>query len=158
MARFVLVHGSWQGAWCWRQVASLLEAQGHEAVAIDLPGHSQDSTPPESVTFQDYVDRTFAVVNGIQGDSILVGHSMGGAIIRQAAGFAPDRIRALVSVAALLPPRGPRCWALSRGSTRISRSDPVGAGSPSARISPEGFGRFVSRLSRRLSWKRSFRW
>ena len=59
----------------------LLEAYGHEAVAIDLPGHGEDRTPPESVTFQDYVDRTIAAVQASRGDSILVGHSMGGAIV-----------------------------------------------------------------------------
>jgi len=58
------------------------------------------------VTFQDYVDRTIAAVQAHKGDSILVGHSMGGAIIRQAAGVVPDRIRAVVSLAALLPARG----------------------------------------------------
>jgi pimeloyl-ACP methyl ester carboxylesterase len=106
MARFVLIHGSWLGAWCWRQVVSQLEAQGHEVVAPDLPGHGQDPAPPESVTFQDYVNRTLAAVEASRSHSILVGHSMGGAIVRQAAGFAPDRVRALVSIAALLPARG----------------------------------------------------
>jgi pimeloyl-ACP methyl ester carboxylesterase len=106
MARFVLIHGSWLGAWCWWQVVSRLEAQGHEAVAIDLPGHGQDPALPESVTFQDYVDRTIAAAQASREDSILVGHSMGGAIIRQAAGLAPDRIRACVSIAALLPASG----------------------------------------------------
>lgn len=106
MARFVLIHGSWEGAWCWREILPRLAAHGHEAVAPDLPGHGKDRTPPESVTFQDYVDCTLAAVQASSDESILVGHSMGGAIIRQAAGVAPDRIRALVSIAALLPAHG----------------------------------------------------
>ena len=106
MARFVLIHGSWLGAWCWREILPRLAARGHEAVAPDLPGHGDDRTPPESVTFQHYVDRTLAAVHASQDAPILVGHSMGGAIIRQAAGLAPDRIRAVVSIAALLPAPG----------------------------------------------------
>ena len=27
MANFVLVHGAWHGAWCWRRVVDLLQAQ-----------------------------------------------------------------------------------------------------------------------------------
>lgn len=106
MATFVLIHGSWQGNWCWREVIPRLEAQGHQPVAIDLPGHGQDPTPPETVQFQDYVDRTLEAVRAAAEPPILVGHSMGGAIISQAAEVLPDRIRGLVFVAALAPPNG----------------------------------------------------
>jgi pimeloyl-ACP methyl ester carboxylesterase len=37
--RFVLVHGALSGAWIWDQVLPEFTALGHEAVAIDLPGH-----------------------------------------------------------------------------------------------------------------------
>jgi pimeloyl-ACP methyl ester carboxylesterase len=143
MARFVLIHGSWLGAWCWQQVVSLLEAQAHEAVAIDLPGHGQDPAPPESVTFQDYVDRTIVAVQASRSDSILVGHSMGGAIIRQAAGFEPDRIRALVSIAALLPAPGATMLSFVEGFDPEYLAQILWAPDRrTARISPEGVSRF----------------
>jgi hypothetical protein len=28
MADFVLVHGAWQGGWCWRHIVALLKPQG----------------------------------------------------------------------------------------------------------------------------------
>lgn len=31
--RFILVHGGWHGAWCWRYVIPELEALGHTAAA-----------------------------------------------------------------------------------------------------------------------------
>jgi len=136
MARFVFVHGSWQGAWCWRGILPLLVTQGHEAIAIDLPGHGEDRSPVEAVTFQDYVDRTLDAVRASPEPPILVGHSMGGAIISQAAECLPDRIRGLVCVAALTPPNGVSMmklveefdpeylaqiqWALDRRTVRIS--------------------------------------
>ncbi|MCH9016489.1 MAG: alpha/beta fold hydrolase, partial [Chloroflexi bacterium] len=40
MTTFVLVHGASHGSWCWDKVVPLLEAQGHEAVAVDLPGNT----------------------------------------------------------------------------------------------------------------------
>lgn len=50
MARFLLIHGSAQGVWCWRDVAPALERPGHEARAIDLPGNGADGTPLAEVT------------------------------------------------------------------------------------------------------------
>ena len=38
MANFVLVHGAWHGAWCWRRVVDLLQAQGHRVHALTLTG------------------------------------------------------------------------------------------------------------------------
>lgn len=144
MARFVFVHGSWQGAWCWRQLVSFLEAQGHQTMAVDLPGHGQDPSPLESVTFQDYVDRTIEAVKASSGDVILVGHSMGGTIIREAAGLAPDRIRALVSIAALLPPPGATMLGFVEGFDPDYLAQILWAPDRrTARISPEGVRRFL---------------
>jgi pimeloyl-ACP methyl ester carboxylesterase len=56
MASFLLIDGAWHGAWCWREIVDELESRGHRAVAIDLPAHGSDPTPPEAVTFRDYVD------------------------------------------------------------------------------------------------------
>ncbi len=144
MAKFILVHGSWQGAWCWRGVVPLLEARGHEAIAIDLPGHGEDRTPPESVTFQHYVDRTLAAVTASKDPSILVGHSMGGAIIRQTAGLAPDRIRALISVAALLPPQAATMLGFVEGLDPEYLAQIVWAPDRrTARLSPQGIRGFL---------------
>src|SRR5215831_3503077 len=101
MARFVLVHGAWPGAWCWREVTPRMAARGHEAVAIDLPGHGEDHAPPEAVTLQDYADRIIEAVRAKEDNPILVGHSSGG-FIGPAAEMAPDPIRALVYIAAHL--------------------------------------------------------
>ena len=37
--RFVFVHGGFHAAWCWDHTTAELERRGHEAVAVDLPGH-----------------------------------------------------------------------------------------------------------------------
>jgi pimeloyl-ACP methyl ester carboxylesterase len=104
MARFILVHGAWHGAWCWREVVPRLEAKGHSVTGIDLPGHGNDRTPPEMVTLQDYVASIIRAIDASNDRPLLVGHSMG--IISQAAELVPDRIRALVYIAAVLPPSG----------------------------------------------------
>jgi pimeloyl-ACP methyl ester carboxylesterase len=37
--RFVLVHGGFHDAWCWERTVPELARLGHDAVAVDLPGH-----------------------------------------------------------------------------------------------------------------------
>jgi pimeloyl-ACP methyl ester carboxylesterase len=98
----VLVHGAWHGSWCWDEVARLLEKQGHKAVAIDLPGHGNDKTPISQVTLQAYADRVVEVLNAQSEPVVLVGHSMGGIVLSQAAEHHPEGVRALVYLSAFL--------------------------------------------------------
>jgi pimeloyl-ACP methyl ester carboxylesterase len=106
MADFLLVHGAWHGAWCWDELVPELAARGHRAQAIDLPGAGQDRTPPQEVTLEGCARHVADALNALPGKAWLVGHSMGGASITQAAELAPDRIEALVYVAAGLPLNG----------------------------------------------------
>ena len=39
--RFILIHGGFHGAWCWDRVVPELERLGHQALALDLPGHGE---------------------------------------------------------------------------------------------------------------------
>lgn len=103
MANFLLIHGASHGAWCWDKLVPELAALGHDAVAIDLPGHGDDATPRGSVRLEHYVQR---VLTHIAPDTILVGHSFGGFPITLAAARAPDKPRALVYLCALIPRPG----------------------------------------------------
>lgn len=106
MSTFVLIHGAWHGAWCWKNVVPLLEQAGHTVIAPDLPSHGQDTTPIDDVTLQSYTERVCAIVRAQAEPVILVGHSMGGVVITQAAEQCPDRIKALVYLCAFLPGNG----------------------------------------------------
>jgi pimeloyl-ACP methyl ester carboxylesterase len=103
MSHFVLVHGAWHGAWCWDAVVPLLTARGHHVRAIDLPGHGADPKPPGAVSWDDYMRRMGEVIAASAEPPILVGHSLGGAVITGAADRWPERIRALVYLCAMLP-------------------------------------------------------
>jgi hypothetical protein len=43
MPTFVLVHGAWCGAWCWRRVARMLTQAGQEVFAPTLTGVGERS-------------------------------------------------------------------------------------------------------------------
>lgn len=103
MARFLLIHGSCHGAWCWRDVIPLLHARGHDVSAIDLPSHGADTTPFQDVTLEDYAD---AILAAMDHDTLLVGHSMAGYAITAAAEKAPDKIARLVYLCAYVPQSG----------------------------------------------------
>ncbi len=106
MSTYLLVHGAWHGGWCWRKVVPLLEARGHKVLAPDMPGHGDDKTSAETVTLKTYTDRICEIVEAQSEPVILVGHSMGGVLITQAAENRPLQVRALVYVTAFLPRNG----------------------------------------------------
>jgi len=106
LARFVLVHGAFGGAWCWEPVVAELRAKGHEVEAIDLPGAGDDPKPAAEATLDDYTERICEVLGHQPEPVVLVAHSAGGISVTQAAARSPDQIAALVYVAAFLPRDG----------------------------------------------------
>lgn len=106
MATFVLVHGSFHGGWCWEGVSRRLEAAGHAALAPDLPGTGADGTRPQDVTLGMFGDLVAKVARSQREKVILVGHSLGGIAISDAAEKAPENVAGLVYVTALLLPNG----------------------------------------------------
>jgi pimeloyl-ACP methyl ester carboxylesterase len=106
MRTFILIHGSWHSAWNWHKVVPLLEAAGHRAIAIDLPGMGRDKTPIEKVNMHSTVMHICSIIDTIEGKVTLVGHSKNGIMISQAAEYRPDKIDRLVYLAAYLVPNG----------------------------------------------------
>lgn len=106
MKTFILIHGSWHSAWNWHKVVPLLEAAGHKAVAVDLPGMGRDKTPIQQVKFADTVDRICKLIDEADDKVILVGHSKNGVVISQAAEYRPHKIEKLIYLAAYLIPNG----------------------------------------------------
>ena len=106
MKHFVLVHGAWGGAWEFAELASLLAADGSQVTAVDLPGHGNNKAPIADVTMAAYVRKVTEVVESVDAQAILVGHSLAGSIISQVAEDIPEKISRLIFVAASLPRSG----------------------------------------------------
>jgi pimeloyl-ACP methyl ester carboxylesterase len=130
MATFVLVHGSFHGAWCWFKLMPELEALGHRAVPLDLPAQGEDETPAAEVTLDANVARVVEVIERQSEPVILVGHSFGGATITSTAERVPDRIKLLVYITAFIPRDGESVnditrsplWPPEKGSRAFARS------------------------------------
>lgn len=124
MASFLLIHGANHGAWCWRDLIPALAALGHQARAIDLPGHGDDRTPRRTVTIEGYRD---AILAALAPGDILTGHSMAGYPVTAAAEAAPEKLRALVYLAAYIPAPGRSIASLRRaeGEQLLDRASRV---------------------------------
>ena len=117
MATYVLIHGAWHGGWCWDKVVHLLKGKGHKVEAPDLPGHGKDPTPIQNVSLQAYVDRVCKVLDAQSEPVVLVGHSMGGIVISQAAEYRPERIKTLIYLTAFLLQNGEFLLQIAQGDT-----------------------------------------
>ena len=106
MARFVLVHGAFAGAWIWQPLMDRLQAAGHSVEAFDLPGLGDDFTPVAEVTLDACAARLCQVLAAGAEPAVVVGNSMGGVIATQGAARSPEHVAALVYVAAFVPKDG----------------------------------------------------
>ncbi len=105
MATYVLVHGSYQGGWIWQPVGQLLTSAGHRVYRPTLEGSAERRRHLRAdLSLADYgaelADLLF--FEDLQ-DAILVGTSIGGMVVAQAAEQVPERIRRLIFIDALLP-------------------------------------------------------
>jgi pimeloyl-ACP methyl ester carboxylesterase len=108
MATFVLVHGGWHGAWCWRRVARLLIAGGHEVFTPTLTGLAERShlLRPDI----DLDTQILDVVNEMKWqelkDVVLVGHSYAGMVMSGVAEKMETAIGSFVMLDAFFPENG----------------------------------------------------
>jgi pimeloyl-ACP methyl ester carboxylesterase len=101
----VLIHGAWQGAWCWQRVVPLLEGAGRVVLTPNLTGSGERAAElSPTVTLARHVDDVVAeLVDGDRRDVVLVGHSYSGMVITGVAERVPDRLAGLVFVDAFYP-------------------------------------------------------
>ncbi len=109
MSSFVLIPGAGGTASFWYRVVPLLEAQGHDAIAVDLPGADESAGLPE------YTDLVVAAIGG-RPDVVLVAQSMGAFTAPMACARVP--VGQLVLLNAMIPQPGetPGEWWGNTGS------------------------------------------
>ncbi|MGG3358866.1 MULTISPECIES: alpha/beta fold hydrolase [unclassified Bacillus (in: firmicutes)] len=123
MNTFLFVHGAFQGGWCWDQITPALQQKGHKVVAIDLPGSGEDVTPPQDVSLKSYVKKVVSTIDKIDQPVILVGHSMSGMVISQAAEEIPEKIKKLVYVCAFVPENGQAVSDIASGGPKATLNE-----------------------------------
>jgi hypothetical protein len=97
---YVLIPGAGGVAWFWHRVVPLLQAAGHEAIAVDLPGDDPAAGLPE------YARLVEAAISSrsSRGGVVLVAMSLGGFTAPLVASKVP--VSAIVFVNAMIPSPG----------------------------------------------------
>jgi pimeloyl-ACP methyl ester carboxylesterase len=142
MADFVLVHGAWFGAWCWRRVLPSLWRAGHRAFAVSLTGVGERAhLLSRTITLDTHVDDVAAVIEAEElTGAVLVGHSYAGMVITAVADRLAGRIARLVYVDAVVPASG-ECWSSTHEEkTRAERRAAIAGGGTLLAPDPKVFG------------------
>jgi len=97
-APVVLVPGFWLGAWAWDAVAERLRADGHDVLAVTLPGLESLDADRSAVTMADHVTAVVDAIESFDAPVVLAVHSGAAAPGYGATGRVPARIAAVVYV------------------------------------------------------------
>ena len=83
MTNIVLVHGAWDGAWCYRDCARALRARGHSVFTPTLHGSGEYSHRAHGgITLEDHIRDIVGVFEAEElSNVVVVGHSYGGMVI-----------------------------------------------------------------------------
>ncbi|MGX9430922.1 MULTISPECIES: alpha/beta fold hydrolase [Bradyrhizobium] len=119
MSQFLLISGTFYGAWFWDKTIGALEKYGHQGRAIDLSGQGQDQTPLKNVTLAAMVNTVVAALTELPGPVVLIGHSMAGMVISAAGDKAPELIKMLVYVCTFLPRDGESLLSIERRNPKM---------------------------------------
>jgi pimeloyl-ACP methyl ester carboxylesterase len=105
MSTFVLVHGSYQGGWIWKTVGNRLVDLGHRVYRPTLAGSAERKREARSgLTLKDLGQELADLLfyEDLE-QTVLVGTSMGGMVVAEAAEKVPERIKRLIFIDALVP-------------------------------------------------------
>jgi pimeloyl-ACP methyl ester carboxylesterase len=106
------VHGARHGAWCWQEhFLPFFASQGFPAYAVSLRGHGGSAGWRDLANYRlrDYVDDVRASLTKLPSHRVLIGHSMGGAVVQQLLSEDRQSVCAAVLMASV-PPKGVNAW------------------------------------------------
>src|SRR5208337_1384795 len=100
----LFVHGAYCGGWVWNErFLPYFAEQGYASHAVSLRGHGQSEGILAWASIDSYVEDIARAAADIEGDPILVGHSMGGLLVQHYLADHPAKAAVLL---ATLPPSG----------------------------------------------------
>ncbi len=104
----LFVHGICHGAWCWKEnFLPYFSAKGFPSYALSLRGHgkSEGYESLHSFSLDDYMEDVLELMLTLKEKPVLIGHSMGGAVVQKILSLHPAKVKAVVLLASV-PPNG----------------------------------------------------
>lgn len=105
-ASFGLLHGAFEGSWCWERLIPELRRLGHRSITVDLP------IDDVSATWDDHVDIALAAFD--DPETVIVAHSRSGRLVPRL--LERGRYRRVLLLSASIP-GGTRAGPYSTGAT-----------------------------------------
>jgi pimeloyl-ACP methyl ester carboxylesterase len=138
--KYILIHGSWHGAWAFEKLVPFLKAQAHQVDCSDMPGSGEEAANAASVVFDDLYAHVFDAIDASDEPVIVVAHSFSGFIAAQVCEQLHHKVQHVYYVAAWLPREG---WSLVDMARSFNNSDLpnifADCGDPRLRaVDPEG--------------------
>lgn len=123
MANFLLVHGAWHGAWCWRDVTRALVLAGHRAHAVTLTGVGERShLMSPLITLETHIQDVLGALDAEElAPAVLVVHSYAGMLGTAVADRRSADLSHLVYVDAVVPRPGESWSSTHAAATREAR-------------------------------------
>ncbi len=109
MNTYILIHGSWHGAWCWYKIKPRLEKSGHKVFVPDLPAHGTDWRLFRGrVTLAKMVKSITNIIDALEEKVIIVVHSRNGIVASSVAELRPQKVEKLIYLASFMLRNGER--------------------------------------------------
>jgi len=144
---YVLLHGAWHGAWCWKRITPVLRAAGHDVYTPTQTGLGERShLLTAAINLETFTEDLLNVLLWEDlHDVILVGHSFAGNAITAVADRMPERIQHLVYLDALIPESGKSVFSLlppevAQGRRELAQKTSAGLSIPAP--TPDKLGVF----------------
>ena len=119
--KLLFVHGICVGGWIWdKHVLPYFAAAGYECHAVSLRGHGKSSGHETLAThsLSDYTEDVATAAATIGGPLIVIGHSLGGAVVQN--WLRSGGVAAGAALLASVPP-----WGLASSAVRMGFTNPV---------------------------------
>src|SRR5574341_879753 len=116
----LFVHGAWHGAWCWAEhFLDYFARHGYTTHALSLRGHgaSPGGDGLRWTGLSDYVADVAQVASQLPATPVVIGHSMGGAVVQK---YLETHLAPAAVLLASVPPAGVLATTL-----RIARRHPL---------------------------------
>lgn len=104
----LFVHGGSHAAWCWKEhFLPYFAAAGFSSYALSFRGHGESPGYAQIASYilEDYANDVLQTITMCQKAPVLIGHSLGGAVVQKVWQLHPDKVKAVVLMASS-PPNG----------------------------------------------------
>lgn len=96
--KLILIPGLWLDGSSWDLVTPTLQAAGHSATAMTLPGLESVDADRSGIGLETHIEAVIDLIDAIDDSVVLVGHSGGGPVAHGAVDRRPDRVSRVIYV------------------------------------------------------------